>query len=64
MLWIRMFFGLPDMAALLFCTARIRILPSTSKKRKKNLDFYYFVTFFDFLSMKTDVSVPSKSNRE
>jgi hypothetical protein len=29
-------------------------------KNKKNLDFHYFVTFLDFLSMKTDVNVPSK----
>jgi hypothetical protein len=27
----------------------------------KNLDFYYFVTHFDFLSLKNDVNVPSKS---
>jgi hypothetical protein len=28
---------------------------------KKNLDSYYFVTLFDFLSLKNDVNVPSKS---
>ncbi len=32
---------------------RIRILSSASKKRKKNLDFYYFVNSFDFLATKT-----------
>ncbi len=31
---------------------------------KKNLDFYCFVTFFDFLSLKNDVKVPSKSNMQ
>jgi hypothetical protein len=31
---------------------------------KKNLDSYYFVTLFDFLSLKNDVNVPSKSNKQ
>ena len=31
---------------------------------KKNLDSYYFVTFFDFLSLKNNVNVPSKSNKQ
>jgi hypothetical protein len=31
---------------------------------KKNLDFYYFVTLFVFLSLKKDVNVPSKSNKQ
>jgi hypothetical protein len=30
----------------------------------KNLDSYYFVTLFDFLSLKNDVNVPSKSNKQ
>jgi hypothetical protein len=30
---------------------------------KKNLDFYYFVTLFDFLSLKNYVNVPSKNNK-
>ncbi len=29
---------------------------------KKNLD--YFVTLFDFLSLKNDTNVPSKSNKQ
>jgi hypothetical protein len=38
---------------------------STScKNNKKNLDAYYFVTLFDFLSLKNDVNVPSKSNKQ
>jgi hypothetical protein len=39
---------------------RIRILPSTSRKSKKNLDFCYFF----FLSLMTDVNVPLKSNKQ
>ncbi len=31
---------------------------------KKNLDSYHFVTLFDFLSLKNDVNVASKSNKE
>ncbi len=34
---------------------------SSSKNSKKNLDCYYFATLFDFLSLKNDVNVPSKS---
>ncbi len=34
---------------------QIRILPSTSTKRKKKLDFYYFVIFYWPLYLKTDV---------
>jgi hypothetical protein len=36
----------------------------TQKNCKKNLDSYYFVTLFDFLSLKNDVNVPSKSNKQ
>jgi hypothetical protein len=36
-------------------------LLSSSKNGMKNLDFYYFVTSFDFLPLKKDVKVPSKS---
>ncbi len=43
---------------------RIRILPSSCKNSKKNLDSFYFVTHFDFLSLKNDVNVPSKSNTQ
>ncbi len=42
---------------------RIRILLSSFKNSKKNLDSYYFVTLFDFLSLKNDVNTPSKSNK-
>ena len=42
----------------------IRILLSSCKNSKKNLDSYYFVTLFDFLSLKNDVNVPSKTNKQ
>jgi hypothetical protein len=38
---------------------RIRIILSSCKNSKKNLDPYYFVTLFDFLSLKNDVNVAS-----
>jgi hypothetical protein len=34
------------------------------KNSKKNLDSYYFVTLFDYLSLKNDVNVCSKSNKQ
>jgi hypothetical protein len=36
--------------------------PSSCKNSKKNLDSFDFVTLFDFLSLKNDVNVPSKSS--
>ncbi len=30
----------------------------------KNIDSYYFVTLFDFLYLKNDVTVASKSNKQ
>jgi hypothetical protein len=43
---------------------RIPILLSSCKNNKKNLESYYFVTLFDFLSLKNNVKVPSKSNKQ
>ncbi len=34
------------------------------QKQQRNLDSYYFVTPFDFLSLKNDVNVASKSNKQ
>jgi hypothetical protein len=63
-----MFLGLPDPDPL------VRVMdpdpdpapdPDPSiimQKSKKNLDSYYFVTLFDFSSLKNDVNVASKSN--
>jgi hypothetical protein len=39
-------------------------LLSSCKNSKKNLDSYYFVNLFDFLSLKNDANVPSKSNKQ
>ncbi len=62
---IHMFLGLPDPDPL------VRGMdpdpdPSIMQKKisKKNLDSYYFVTLFDILSLKNDVNVPSKSNKQ
>jgi hypothetical protein len=39
--------------------------PSIIKKNsRKNLDSYCFVTFFGLLSLKKNVNVPSKSNKQ
>jgi hypothetical protein len=43
---------------------RIWILLSSCKNSKKKLDSYYFVTLFDLLSLKKDVNVSSKSNKQ
>jgi hypothetical protein len=42
----------------------IRIVLSSCKNSKKSLDSYYFVTLFDFLSLKNYVNVASKSNKQ
>ena len=41
-----------------------RILLSSFKNSKKNLDSYYFVTLFEFLSLKNYVNVASKSHKQ
>ncbi len=53
-----MFFGLPDPDPLV----RGKVL-SSCKNNKKNLESYYFLTFFDFLSLKNNVNIPSTSNK-
>jgi hypothetical protein len=42
----------------------IRILLSSSKKSKKNLDSYCLVTSFRLFIFENDVNVPSKSNKQ
>jgi hypothetical protein len=42
----------------------IRILPSSCKNSKKNLDSSYFVILFEFLSLENDVNVASKSHKQ
>jgi hypothetical protein len=65
---IHMFLGLPDPDPLVEVLIRIRILIrillSSCKNSKKNLDSYYFVTIFYFLSMKNYVNVASKSIKQ
>jgi hypothetical protein len=46
-----------------FWAYQIRILLSSCKNSKKNLNSLYFVTLFDFLSLKNDGNVASKSNK-
>ncbi len=60
---IHMFLGLqdPDTDPLVVW---IRILLSSFKNIKRNLDSYYFATLFDILSLKNDANVPSKSNKQ
>ncbi len=56
-----MFLGLPDPDPLVK-----GMDPDPSiimQNSKKNLGSYYFVTLFDFLSLKNVVNVPSKSNK-
>jgi hypothetical protein len=55
-----MFLGLSDPDPSFF--VQIQILPS--KKSKKNLDSTILFLLFDFFSMKTDVNVPSKRNKQ
>ncbi len=56
-----MFLGLPDLDLLVRGVDPDPSL-SSSKNSKKNLDSYYLLTRFDFLYLKNDVNVASKSN--
>jgi hypothetical protein len=64
------FFGLPDPDPLVRGMDPDPALnpdPDPSiimQNNKKNLESYYFVTLFDFLSLKNNVNVPSKSNKQ
>jgi hypothetical protein len=63
---IRMFLGLPNPDPL---SQRYRSGSGSLYHRakivgKKNLESYSFVIFYDFLSLKTDVNVSSKSNKQ
>jgi hypothetical protein len=53
------FLGLPDPDLLV---RGVDPDPSLSSCKNSNLDFYYLLTNFDFLSLKNDVNVASKSN--
>jgi hypothetical protein len=56
---IHVFLGLPDPELWIQILLWIRILLSC-KNSKKNLDSYYLMNLFDFLSLKNDVNVASK----
>jgi hypothetical protein len=58
------FLGLPDPDPLVRDMDPDPDSSSSCKNSKKNLDSYYFVTLFDFLSLKNDVNVASKSNKQ
>jgi hypothetical protein len=58
------FLGLPDPEPLVKVRIRFRILTSSGKNSNKNLHFYCFVTVLWLLSLKNDVNVPSKSNKQ
>jgi hypothetical protein len=59
---IRMILDLPDPDS--FVRGTDPDLPSSSKNSTKNLYFYCFVTFYNFLSLKNDVNVSSKTNKQ
>ncbi len=63
-LWIQMILVLPDPDTTLFVRIWIWILQSFSKNSKKNLYFYCFVSSLWLLSMKDNVNVSSKSNKQ
>jgi hypothetical protein len=56
-------FESPGSGSVIICTdPPIRVLPSTSKKRKKTL-IYTILWLLTFYSLKTDKTVPSKSKK-
>ncbi len=61
-----MFLGLPDPDLLVrgMDPDPDPDLLSASKNCKESLDSYCFVAFLDFLSLKNDVNVPSKSKKQ
>ena len=61
---IHIFLGLPDPDPLVRGMDPDPDPSITMQNSKKNLDSYYFVTLFDFLSLKYDVNVPPKSNKQ
>jgi hypothetical protein len=62
----RKFLGLDldlDLDPSLFVRIRIRMLKSSSKTERKTLIYTVLWLFMTFLSLNTDVNVPSKSNK-
>jgi hypothetical protein len=61
-----MFLGLPDPDPLVrgMDPDPDPSIITLKKYGKKNLDSFYFVTLFDFLSLKNYVNVPSNSTKQ
>jgi hypothetical protein len=59
-----MFLGLPDPDPLVRGMDPDPSLDPDPYIIMQNLDSYYFVTLFDFLSLKNYVNLPSKSNKQ
>ncbi len=64
-----MFLGFPDLDPLVRGmdpdpTSAPDLQSVPSKNSKKNLDSYCFVTSCGLLSLKNDINVPSKSNKQ
>jgi hypothetical protein len=59
-----MFLCLPDPDPLVRCMDPDPDPSIIMQNSKKNLDSYYFVTLFDFLSLKNYVNVPLKSKKQ
>ncbi len=60
---IHVYFGLPDPDP----DPLVRCMdpdPSIIMQKYEKSKIYYFVTLFDFLSLKNNVNVPSKSNKQ
>jgi hypothetical protein len=61
---IRKFLGLPDTDQIHHPQVRIQILPSSSKNKKKTHFTILWLLYDGFLSVKDDVNVPSKGNKQ
>ncbi len=59
-----MFLGLPDPDPLVRGMDPDPDPSIIMQNSKKNLDSFYFVALFYFLSLKNDVNAPSKSNKQ
>jgi hypothetical protein len=57
-LWIRRFSGLPDPHPEPLVTSKDPDPSIIKQNSKKNLDFFCFVTFYDFLPLFTSVPDP------
>jgi hypothetical protein len=58
-----MILGVPDLAPLVQSTDQDPDPSTSSKNSKKILDSYFFVTFYDFLSLKMHVASKIKKQK-